>query len=68
MLKRLYKSNEHNFFNQLEIGETFNYSFMRYTWAEVKELALKNGIEVEYFNPETDEYKKYGCATGRRIN
>ena len=60
--KHLTESNADSFFRGLIPMELFTYSDS-FLSSEVKELALKNGLEVTYCPPGTQPDKEHGCQT-----
>lgn len=61
-LKKITARNQHNFFNDLGVGEVFNYA-KRYEPQELIELAEQYDLIIEYCNPETTEYREHGAFT-----
>lgn len=62
-IPRLTKRNEAIFFGMVtEPGTIFTYS-PDFLLDEVRVIAKRNRLEIEYQIPKTDLYKKHGCFT-----
>lgn len=55
------------FFRKLKIGDVFTYSG-GYKVHQIKEMAIKNGLTVEYCQPRSPEYTRYGCFTMKVVD
>ena len=52
--------NAKTFFQTVFPGETCRYSFSYYMYREVKTIAERNNVVIDYHRPGSHEYKTYG--------
>jgi hypothetical protein len=59
--------NRNEFFKKLKIGDVFTYSG-GYKTDQIEEIAILNGLNVEYCKPRSPEYIRYGSFTMKVVN
>ena len=59
-MKKLMPCNQKTFFQTVMVGETCRYSFSYYMYREVKTIAERNNVVIDYHRPGSHEYKTYG--------
>ena len=58
----LTKSKEsQEFFDNLSVGDIFEYSMDSYLYSDVEVVAEKHGVYITYCKPGTSDYKVFGC-------
>lgn len=65
-IQKLTRGSSKKFFDGLTINDVFTYS-SSFNLDEVKFLCKKNGIDIEYCNPDDPAYKVFGCFTCRVV-
>ena len=61
-MKKLRWESRHNFFIQgFYEGEICRYVYADFMFGDVKILAKKNDVTINYCSPGTEDYKRFGC-------
>ena len=58
-LKRSTESQQ--FFDEMEIGDLFEYSMDTYLFSDIEKIAERFGTKIKYCTPGTQDYKTFGC-------
>lgn len=66
-IRKITEGNEESFFEICHEGMVFNYS-QAFFPKDVRKIAEKHGVVVEYCEPGTPEYKEHGCHTMKVIS
>lgn len=59
-------TNIDSFFSKLKLGSIFRYSYA-FMFSEIKSMADRRGINIEYCSSGSREHKKYGDSTIRVV-